>query len=115
MYMVCFVFKQKTACEFVSSDWSSDVCSSDLHDRVRQPRDPALADPVLLEELLHLRADGGGRVGLGEVGERAALDEARHLVVVVGEHEVGRVPADEARGDDIRTRDRMSTRLTSSH
>src|SRR5213082_1665347 len=28
--MVFFFFKQKTAYEFVSGDWSSDVCSSDL-------------------------------------------------------------------------------------
>ena len=27
---VFFFFKQKTAYEFVSRDWSSDVCSSDL-------------------------------------------------------------------------------------
>src|SRR3546814_7689645 len=26
----CFLFKQKTAYEMRSSDWSSDVCSSDL-------------------------------------------------------------------------------------
>ena len=26
-----FFFKQKTAYEIVSRDWSSDVCSSDLH------------------------------------------------------------------------------------
>src|SRR3546814_18960227 len=35
---VCFVFKQKTAYEMRISDWSSDVCSSDLgwveHDAV---------------------------------------------------------------------------------
>src|SRR3546814_4596170 len=30
--MVCFVFKQKTAYEMRISDWSSDVCSSDLGD-----------------------------------------------------------------------------------
>ena len=28
--MVVFFFKQKTAYEIVSRDWSSDVCSSDL-------------------------------------------------------------------------------------
>src|SRR3546814_4385580 len=28
---VCFFFKQKTAYEMRISDWSSDVCSSDLH------------------------------------------------------------------------------------
>src|SRR3546814_16811044 len=30
--MVCFFFKQKTAYEMRISDWSSDVCSSDLRD-----------------------------------------------------------------------------------
>src|SRR3546814_20150500 len=29
-----FLFKQKTAYEMRISDWSSDVCSSDLHDRI---------------------------------------------------------------------------------
>ena len=29
-----FFFKQKTAYEIVSRDWSSDVCSSDLADRI---------------------------------------------------------------------------------
>src|SRR3546814_1851191 len=29
----CFFFKQKTAYEMRISDWSSDVCSSDLHQR----------------------------------------------------------------------------------
>src|SRR3546814_5567734 len=31
LYIVCFFFKQKTAYEMRISDWSSDVCSSDLH------------------------------------------------------------------------------------
>src|SRR3546814_9771863 len=30
MYLDCFFFKQKTAFEVRISDWSSDVCSSDL-------------------------------------------------------------------------------------
>src|SRR3546814_8448520 len=30
--MFCFFFKQKTAYEMRISDWSSDVCSSDLSD-----------------------------------------------------------------------------------
>src|SRR3546814_13333947 len=32
MMMYFFFFKQKTAYEMRISDWSSDVCSSDLHD-----------------------------------------------------------------------------------
>src|SRR3546814_6456477 len=33
-YVCFFFFKQKTAYEMRISDWSSDVCSSDLHHRV---------------------------------------------------------------------------------
>src|SRR3546814_2944654 len=35
LYVCCFFFKQKTAYEMRISDWSSDVCSSDLeHERM---------------------------------------------------------------------------------
>src|SRR3546814_8795419 len=35
--MICFFFcKQKTAYEMRISDWSSDVCSSDLHAKARE-------------------------------------------------------------------------------
>src|SRR3546814_1148799 len=34
MFVVFVFFKQKTAYEMRISDWSSDVCSSDLHERV---------------------------------------------------------------------------------
>src|SRR3546814_8719003 len=53
-----FFFKQKTAYEMRNSDWSSDVCSSDLPDGrprgwdVRRPRGGGCALPP--------RADGGG-------------------------------------------------------
>src|SRR3546814_3246696 len=36
--MFVFFFKQKTAYEMRISDWSSDVCSSDLHPTIRAPR-----------------------------------------------------------------------------
>ena len=34
MCFVFFFFKQKTAYEMCGRDWSSDVCSSDLNERV---------------------------------------------------------------------------------
>src|SRR3546814_10790846 len=40
------VFKQKTAYEMRISDWSSDVCSSDLRSCRRPFRDPPDADVV---------------------------------------------------------------------
>src|SRR3546814_3404582 len=39
--VVFFFFKQKTAYEMRISDWSSDVCSSDLHHTDRDHRDIA--------------------------------------------------------------------------
>src|SRR3546814_6314243 len=37
IYVFFFFFKQKTAYEMRISDWSSDVCSSDLVDKVGEP------------------------------------------------------------------------------
>src|SRR3546814_9544530 len=37
-----FLFKQKTAYEMRISDWSSDVCSSDLSNKSRRGRNPDL-------------------------------------------------------------------------
>src|SRR3546814_7532862 len=52
-YFLCFFFfKQKTAYEMRISDWSSDVCSSDLSERIAAPRDRvyrALNDPEVLK------------------------------------------------------------------
>src|SRR3546814_9459284 len=45
MYMHFFFFKQKTAYEMRISDWSSDVCSSDLSPR---PRNAGLFGRTLL-------------------------------------------------------------------
>src|SRR3546814_1755442 len=61
-----FFFKQKTAYEMRISDWSSDVCSSDLVERRRQRRGVVEADRL-------------GRLALGESGRRKARGEkARH-------------------------------------
>src|SRR3546814_3204856 len=69
MFILFFFFKQKTAYEMRISDWSSDVCSSDL------------LDLVLAGRLEHVRA--------GQHGQHAerlvVLDEA-HAAHVRGEH-----------------------------
>src|SRR3546814_2726828 len=41
--VIFFFFKQKTAYEMRISVWSSDVCSSDLHDRILRQRTLGLA------------------------------------------------------------------------
>src|SRR3546814_9373054 len=72
-YVVVFFFKQKTAYEMRISDWSSDVCSSDLADR-RPYRLDALVEQGRDEQ--HLRrpfrmarphqVQRGAVIGLGQ-------------------------------------------------
>src|SRR3546814_10112432 len=72
MIFMCFVvfFKQKTAYELRISDWSSDVCSSDLR-KGDIPSVPPLA-MALTEYLLFV-----------DVNPRKALDVAAESTVVV--------------------------------
>src|SRR3546814_15573486 len=63
-----FFFKQKTAYEMRISDWSSDVCSSDLGHAVH---DNAIQSFVLIDRLETWDADSGTGLewkGLGWVG-----------------------------------------------
>src|SRR3546814_2516472 len=84
--MVFFFFKQKTAYEMRISDWSSDVCSSDLPDAVDDG----------------LSASGGDVAGQGPAspGRRA---EHRLPVIAVdfAVHQVHRGSADEAGDEEI--------------
>src|SRR3546814_9130102 len=63
---IFFFFKQKTAYEMRISDWSSDVCSSDLK-RIAQVQP---ADPAALEVSAKKRAP---RIPFGWVVERGLL------------------------------------------
>src|SRR3546814_9141304 len=73
--MLFFFFKQKTAYEMRISDWSSDVCSSDLIETGRHPRSDDLDGRLAgLEEL----------VGIGSVeadGARLLIAHERHPIV----------------------------------
>src|SRR3546814_3363055 len=72
--MFFFFFKQKTAYELRISDWSSDVCSSDLvftpiqphdgtlgHSQIRNPAMRAIRYLVVLSLLLSTAAFAGAR------------------------------------------------------
>src|SRR3546814_2964088 len=48
MHVIVFFFEQKTAYEMRISDWSSDVCSSDLHDLLVHFIGAGPGDPDLL-------------------------------------------------------------------
>src|SRR3546814_2093623 len=70
--MLCFFFKQKTAYEMRISDWSSDVCSSDLP--VERRRIGEIIAVVMRDGDIDLlaRVIGGGEQRL------AVLDRQRH-------------------------------------
>src|SRR3546814_10249733 len=63
MLFFCF-FKQKTAYEMRISDWSSDVCSSDLYGRDRDAEIRAFAD----------RRGLSGEIRLPERAERSPVE-----------------------------------------
>src|SRR3546814_17381685 len=83
MYCMCmlfFFFKQKTAYEMRISDWSSDVCSSDLQIRigVRQIDDQADHDLVVFQ-VIQERAAGAVSAGDRQRPARAMHDEAEFV------------------------------------
>src|SRR3546814_3726874 len=84
-----FFFKQKTAYELRISDWSSDVCSSDLgrreeDDERGQDQEETDAHQVL-DRVVRMERDAVGRLGrVPAVALRALLDV--DAVGVVGTH-----------------------------
>src|SRR3546814_7368651 len=70
-----FFFKQKTAYEMRISDWSSDVCSSDLALPAENPLGDAVAD---------IDAVGVERHLAGPLQRLQALDRSGHFHAVVG-------------------------------
>src|SRR3546814_3412799 len=73
--VVVFFFKQKTAYEMRISDWSSDVCSSDLHDA--DARAAALPQKVAQQ----------GRLAAPEkAGDDSERDRIMHVAGLPGSH-----------------------------
>src|SRR3546814_7875285 len=94
-----FFFKQKTAYEMRISDWSSDVCSSDLdgekhrtEDRVDDEADIAqLAQKADLELLLALGLGFIARVGKLGIDCRGDTPGLQRILDAYGKHpEIGR-------------------------
>ena len=67
-----FFFKQKTAYEIVSRDWSSDVCSSDLLPQRKMVSKKAGALPQ--QELVSIKSAGAAATRNGQIG-RASCRE----------------------------------------
>src|SRR3546814_8596528 len=80
VWVFCFFFKQKTAYEMRISDWSSDVCSSDLFER-------GFVEAVQHQHLRPAEQRGvereAGVFGRGaDEHDRAALDEGQEAVLL---------------------------------
>src|SRR3546814_5486140 len=108
-----FCFKHKTAYEMRISDWSADVCASDLAlllvDRHVEDVLPEAAAVMLLEEAClgaALRAANQAHRTVGGPGEHQRRDGA----IIIGELAL----RDLRLGEDDAA-DRKSTRLNSSH
>src|SRR3546814_4093730 len=90
VYMICFFFKQKTAYDMRISDWSSDVCSSDLlqMDQATPAHQGVLrhfgqcGEDAGLDRRLGLRVDRHRAQALRLPGQlvRMATDSERHAV-----------------------------------
>src|SRR3546814_4533939 len=62
LFILFFFFKQKTAYEMRISDWSSDVCSSDLSRHADDPHFEGLGDPRgRAADAAHAENDEGAR------------------------------------------------------
>src|SRR3546814_3596833 len=105
VYMYCLFFKQKTAYEMRISDWSSDVCSSDL---------PSFQEGVnrrttrLATELNAFFAQRGVKIHIAHFASQMFIrvQEAGELATLLF------YPL---RDRDIHVLDRKSTRMNSSH
>src|SRR3546814_4560613 len=101
--LIFFFFKQKTAYEMRISDWSSDVCSSDL-----QPR-PHRATAGIEDQDIEL-----GVIGLPDrIGVFGAVP--MHQLELVAEGGSTFMCQGQHRRIDPPHEDRKSTRLNSSH
>src|SRR3546814_3659051 len=108
VYFFLFFFKQKTAYEMRISDWSSDVCSSDLDRHRLAGLAVELQLWVEFAEILQLRQ----RRQFIQALEAEVVEEA------LGGAEQLRAAGDVAVADDadpLALLDRKSTRLNSSH
>src|SRR3546814_2928519 len=78
VYVYFFFFKQKTAYEMRISDWSSDVCSSDLVEQIVRPAldPPRVTGGEQVGDLIGRDGEHAGEVPTGE-GEDAGLPSVR--------------------------------------
>src|SRR3546814_9655902 len=102
--MFCiFLCKQRTAYEMRISDWSSDVCSSDLHSLDMKRQEP-IGDHALVAH----PQDTRGVPGLGEQLQNSFCRIVYRLMGLAGEQDVAREAICERRMDERRDEHRLA-------
>src|SRR3546814_20603808 len=101
LFFTFFFFKQKTAYEMRISDWSSDVCSSDLfseHDGLRSVEQYPILKMILNRPRKHASLDVPafanqifGRIGMGDsfhilMDNRSLIEIRCHIMCRCSEH-----------------------------
>src|SRR3546814_19293109 len=81
--VIFFFFKQKTAYEMRISDWSSDVCSSDLHRVGKQAGDGGLARARRTPEDDRGEAAGGDHAADRPLRDRKSVVKGKSVTVRV--------------------------------
>src|SRR3546814_2458285 len=117
-YLLLFFFKQKTAYEMRISDWSSDVCSSDLLQHLLR-----LAPQTREQELRNYLGGFGfsGDTVNSPIAPMSGCEKARLALSLIVWQKPNLLLLDEPSNHlDVDTRealatDRKSTRLNSSH
>src|SRR3546814_3140762 len=113
MSRVFLFFKQKTAYEVRISDWSSDVCSSDLHEAVACLALRQLQEAVGVDAVQERGGVGTLHVDLAEGRDVGDADRGAHLACLT---HIGLLHRLAGPPVDARTLpDRKSTRLNSRH
>src|SRR3546814_10164286 len=85
-----FFFKQKTAYEMRISDWSSDVCASDLEERTTEGGLDAAGQIDALHPIVDALGKAGVRVSLFIEPDAAQIEAAMRLGAPVVELHTGR-------------------------
>src|SRR6056297_3450228 len=110
IFVVFFLFKQKTAYEILRSDWSSDVCSSDLWLRegltARRRRNQGRVRA--LQQMRAERGERQGRQGTAKLDPAEAA--AGGKLVIEAEDVAKRFPAADGAGETVIVRG-FSTRI----
>src|SRR3546814_1454353 len=111
---VVLFFKQKTAYEMRISDWSSDVCSSDLLRRRDHPADGHDPRAHVPDRAETVRLDGvDARAPAQDEGDPGAL-QGRQAAPAAGDHAALQEREGQS-GRGLPAEDRKSTSMNSSH